>query len=70
MIERAQGSGVVASVITGSCLRTSRAAQQLAEQPQPSGHALYFTAGVHPHNAKARVVGTCGWSVNGLQCSS
>ncbi len=52
VVERAKKAGVVAFIITGSCLATSRKAAALSEgiADVPS----FFTAGVHPHNAKAR----------------
>lgn len=34
----------------GTCIRTSNAARKLCEQT--TDYPLYFTAGVHPHNAK------------------
>eukprot|EP00955_Chlamydomonas_euryale_P085660 364133-Chlamydomonas_euryale.AAC.4 len=37
-------------VVTGTCVRTSTAACRLAEGS--TDYPLYFTAGVHPHNAK------------------
>ena len=51
MLERAREARVSPIVVSGCCLRSSRQAQQLASA---QGHAvpLYFTAGVHPHNAK------------------
>lgn len=56
VLQRARQCGVEAIVITGCCLRTSAAASELAEGPQGAGPALFFTAGVHPHNAKVRPV--------------
>lgn len=52
----------MALVISGCCVRTTQAAQELASfsttTPSPSPFSssklpnLYFTSGVHPHNAK------------------
>ena len=54
MLERAVRAGVEAIVMTGSSLRSSAAAAALAAAPPVTGHpALYFTAGVHPHDAKS-----------------
>ena len=51
VIQRAAAAGLQALVVTGSCLRTTEAAAALCDD---SSHPLplYFTAGVHPHNAK------------------
>ena len=53
VLERAQLAGCTVSVITGSCLRTTAAAAAFTDQ-YAGPHQLYFTAGVHPHNAKVR----------------
>ncbi|KAK9842675.1 hypothetical protein WJX74_000525 [Apatococcus lobatus] len=50
VISRAKDAGVIAFIITGSCLNTSKKAAALADSI--SEVAAYFTAGVHPHNAK------------------
>ena len=49
VIERSKQAGVAAMVITGSDLKSSRAARGLAA----TSDMLYFTAGVHPHKAKS-----------------
>ena len=51
VISRARDAGVVAFIMTGSCLKTSNKAAALVDSI--SEVAAYFTAGVHPHNAKA-----------------
>jgi TatD DNase family protein len=51
VIERARRAGVSAMVITGSSLSSSRRAQDICSTPHDS--MLYFTAGVHPHDAKS-----------------
>ena len=51
VVSRAKDAGVVAFIITGSCLKTSNKAAALVDSI--SEVAAYFTAGVHPHNAKA-----------------
>ncbi len=50
MIDRARRAGVAAIVVTGCSLASARAAQQLVDSTLD--YPLYFTAGVHPHNAK------------------
>ena len=52
VIERARKAGVSAMVITGSSLKSSSRAQELCSISQQDG-LLYFTAGVHPHDAKS-----------------
>lgn len=53
MIQRAKQAGVERLIITGSCLRTTRQANDFVSGgPRRHGCELYFTAGVHPHNAK------------------
>ena len=54
MLQRATAAGVAACVITGTCEGTSRAAAELCVSELGRQHNLYFTAGVHPHNAKVR----------------
>lgn len=51
VIERARSANVIAIVVTGTCVRTSRAAAALCDEFMGI-FPLYFTAGVHPHNAK------------------
>jgi Tat protein secretion system quality control protein TatD with DNase activity len=51
VLERAARESV-AVIITGSCLRSTQAAAHFADTSDPSLPAVYFTAGVHPHNAK------------------
>eukprot|EP00887_Chlorella_sp_A99_P003156 scaffold9.g3156.t1 len=75
VLSRAARTGVVAAVLTGTCVRTSSAAARLAAAAAsaavpgaPGGGSdaagalgspqLYFTAGVHPHNAKGCGPGT------------
>jgi len=48
VIERARAAGVVAQVVTGTSLATSRAAALLARDHVGE---LWATAGIHPHNA-------------------
>ncbi|KAL4427778.1 hypothetical protein ABPG75_001867 [Micractinium tetrahymenae] len=60
VLERAAQAGVVATVVTGTCVRTSRAAAALCDSPAGRRHNLYFTAGVHCHNAKDCDEGTLG----------
>ncbi|KAL4449421.1 hypothetical protein ABPG77_007065 [Micractinium sp. CCAP 211/92] len=52
VLERAAQAGVAAIIVTGTCVRTSRAAAALCDSPAERRHNLYFTAGVHCHNAK------------------
>ncbi|KAH7620839.1 hypothetical protein Ndes2526B_g04773 [Nannochloris sp. 'desiccata'] len=64
VLERSRRAGIVALVISGCCLRTTQAAQELSScipcttaslsTPSPTAKFpnLYFTSGVHPHNAK------------------
>ena len=54
MLERAGLAGVEALVVTGTCIRTATAAAELCSSPAAQQHGLYFTAGIHPHNAKVR----------------
>ena len=51
VIKRARKAGVSAMVITGSSLSSSRRAQDICSTSLDS--LLYFTAGVHPHDAKS-----------------
>ncbi|KAF8063861.1 tatD [Scenedesmus sp. PABB004] len=50
VIARAREAGVAAIVVTGCTVASARAARALCEAE--AGYPLYFTAGVHPHNAK------------------
>jgi TatD DNase family protein len=56
VMERAAAAGVEACIVTGTCVRTSQAAARLCEADK----TLWFTAGVHPHNAKGCHAGTLG----------
>ncbi|MEW6130280.1 MAG: TatD family hydrolase [Acidobacteriota bacterium] len=49
VIKRAMAAGVTTMVITGTSLKSSHDAQQLASRYP---NILFSTAGVHPHNAK------------------
>jgi Tat protein secretion system quality control protein TatD with DNase activity len=51
VLRRAQAAGVAAVIVTGCNLRSSEAARKLCSQYRGE-YPLYFTAGVHPHNAK------------------
>ena len=51
VIERAKKAGVSACIITGSSLSSSMRAQAICDSSP--GASLYFTAGVHPHEAKS-----------------
>lgn len=57
VVQRAQQAGCKALVITGSCVRTATTAARYADKAAP-GDGLFFTAGVHPHNAKVGASGT------------
>lgn len=61
MLSRARAANVRAAIVTGTCVRTSEAAARLVDS-QAASYPLFFTAGVHPHNAKVciRVVGSSG----------
>jgi TatD DNase family protein len=50
VIERARAAGVAAIVVTGCTVKSAQAARDLCESVKD--YPLYFTAGVHPHNAK------------------
>ena len=50
VISRAAAAGVAASVVTGCSVASSTAAAALCDAVQD--YPLFFTAGVHPHNAK------------------
>jgi TatD DNase family protein len=57
VLERAARVGLAAVIVTGSCLRSTQAAATLCRDNQigrngGSAPALFYTAGVHPHNAK------------------
>ena len=53
ILARAHRTGIEALIITGCCLRTTEAAQHLIDSTITSSPLpLFFTAGVHPHNAK------------------
>jgi TatD DNase family protein len=49
VMQRAQDRGVTRMVVTGTNIRESHAASELAAE---HANLLYSTAGVHPHNAK------------------
>ncbi|GIL72872.1 hypothetical protein Vretifemale_3164 [Volvox reticuliferus] len=51
VLQRAYDANVRALVVTGTCVHTSTAAAQLCDAQRDS-YPLFFTAGVHPHNAK------------------
>ncbi len=55
MLSRARAANVRTAIVTGTCVRTSEAAARLVDN-QAANYPLFFTAGVHPHNAK---VGAC-----------
>jgi TatD DNase family protein len=50
VIERAKRAGVQAIVVTGCTVASAQAARDLCGSI--TDFPLYFTAGVHPHNAK------------------
>lgn len=50
VIQRAKEAGVAAIIVTGCNIRSAQAARQLCESV--TDLPLFFTAGVHPHNAK------------------
>ena len=50
VLERARRANVEAILVTGTCIKSSRQAQELCEGT--FHYPLYFTAGVHPHTAK------------------
>jgi len=53
VLGRAARAGVDTLVVTGCCERTSRVAHDyVSTGPSRQGCELYFTTGVHPHNAK------------------
>ncbi|KAG2442849.1 hypothetical protein HXX76_002928 [Chlamydomonas incerta] len=53
VLARAAAANVRALLVTGTCERTSKAAAKLVDtHAAPDQPLLYFTAGVHPHNAK------------------
>lgn len=61
VLERAAQAGVAAIIVTGTCVRTSRAAAALCDSPAGRRHNLHFTAGVHCHNAKVCGLGGGPW---------
>lgn len=50
VIQRAKAAGVASIVVTGCTAASAKAARELCESVQD--FPLFFTAGVHPHNAK------------------
>jgi TatD DNase family protein len=50
VLKRAKAAGVAAIVVTGCTLKSATAARDLCDSI--TDYPLYFTAGVHPHNAK------------------
>jgi TatD DNase family protein len=50
VISRAQRAGIATMILTGSSIHSSSKAAQIAEK---SLYPIYFTAGVHPHEAKS-----------------
>lgn len=59
LLRRATEAGVTQMVITGTSADVSEQAIELAERLDPTGQALFTTAGVHPHDAKAWNADTC-----------
>ncbi|GFR41234.1 hypothetical protein Agub_g1907, partial [Astrephomene gubernaculifera] len=51
VLQRAREANVRGLIVTGTCVRTSTAAARLCDAKSRE-HPLFFTAGVHPHNAK------------------
>ena len=53
-LQRAREAGVGVVVLTGTSLRASEAAQRIVTAASGVSHGvqLYFTAGIHPHDAK------------------
>ena len=52
VLERAKGAGLVACVLTGTSVHSSSASRDLADSDLSDTLPLFFTAGVHPHDAK------------------
>lgn len=57
VLARAREANVTSIIVTGTCMHTTAAAAALCDKLQATGDGsalpqLYFTAGVHPHNAK------------------
>ena len=50
VIQRARKAGVQAIVVTGCTIASAKAARDLCDSV--TDYPLFFTAGVHPHNAK------------------
>lgn len=50
VVNRAREAGVAAIIVTGCTVKSAQAARDLCEAVQD--FPLFFTAGVHPHNAK------------------
>uniref|UniRef100_A0A7S0S5G7 TatD related DNase n=1 Tax=Chlamydomonas leiostraca TaxID=1034604 RepID=A0A7S0S5G7_9CHLO len=50
VLERAREANVQCMIVTGTCVGTSRRAQEIVDES--TSYPLYFTAGVHPHHAK------------------
>eukprot|EP01062_Namystynia_karyoxenos_P010302 TRINITY_DN13648_c0_g1_i1.p1 TRINITY_DN13648_c0_g1~~TRINITY_DN13648_c0_g1_i1.p1 ORF type:complete len:533 (+),score=68.39 TRINITY_DN13648_c0_g1_i1:72-1670(+) len=57
-LRRAAACGVTTVIITGSSVSSTRRAADLAERHGGHGVRVYFTAGVHPHDAKTFGEGT------------
>ncbi|MHA6493314.1 TatD family hydrolase [Pseudomonas borbori] len=53
LLSRAYAAGVVQMLITGTSLAESEHALAQCRQLDESGHRLFSTAGVHPHNASS-----------------
>jgi len=51
VLQRAADAGVVAIIVTGCTIKSATAARDLCEL-HTGPVQLFFTAGVHPHNAK------------------
>ena len=51
VVDRAKRAGVSTCIITGSSLRSSMRARDICSAAHDA--SLYFTAGVHPHEAKS-----------------
>ena len=68
VLRRAKSAGNVAAIIvTGTCVRTSKAAASLCDEFAAGDFHLYFTAGVHPHNAKVRMRATVSCELRSLR---
>jgi TatD DNase family protein len=52
VIERSVSSNVTTLICTGTSVKSTKAVQKISKKKFPPGVEVFFTAGIHPHDAK------------------